>query len=300
MVFVLFIIITGIDFSKMKAFELSGETGMDASATEEDTEISDKGTVKDLVLPILFLIASCITCMLYTGGFFTGETLVNAFANCSSARSLSLGSFITIVFIALLYLPRKIITFNEFCDCFVKGFKAMTSAIMILCLAWSLSGICSSDYLNIGGFVSAIVSQYTFIASMIPFLFFIISLGLAFATGTSWGTFGILIPIAVAIFGNSSMLVLSVAAILSGAVCGDHISPISDTTILSSAGAQCNHIVHVSTQIPYALTVAACCCVGFLIGGITGNGFIGLVVGFAVLAAVCTFIFIKFRPAKAA
>ncbi|MDO4555487.1 MAG: Na+/H+ antiporter NhaC family protein [Lachnospiraceae bacterium] len=297
-IFVLFLIFTGIDFSKMKALEMSGETGIDTSSQEdEDTQLG-KGKVLDLLLPILFLIGSCIIAMLYTGGLFEGENLVNAFANCSSSRSLVLGSFITIIFTFLLYIPRKVITFQEFCDCFVKGFKAMTSAIMILCLAWTLSGICSGDYLNIGGFVSALVNANALIGSLIPFLFFLISLGLAFSTGTSWGTFGILIPIAIAIFGYGNMLTLSVAAILSGAVCGDHISPISDTTILSSAGAQCNHIIHVSTQIPYALTVAVCCGVGFLLAGLTGNGIIGFVVGIVCLIAACLMIVRLFGKKK--
>lgn len=163
----------------------------------------------------------------------------------------------------------------------------MTSAIMILCLAWTLSGICSDEYLNIGGFVSTLVNANTFIGSLIPFLFFLIALGLAFSTGTSWGTFGILIPIAIAIFGYDNMLVLSVAAILSGAVCGDHVSPISDTTILSSAGAQCNHIIHVSTQIPYAMVVAVCCGIGFLAAGLSGKGSLGFILGIAALAIAC-------------
>ena len=289
--FVLFIILTDIDFSKMKALELSGETGIDENAADDAENISGKGKVIDLVLPIFFLIISCIAAMLYTGGLFSGESIVNAFANCNSSRSLVLGSFITIIFIFLLYIPRKIIKFTEFCECFVQGFKAMTSAIMILCLAWTLSGVCSEEYLNIGGFVSALVNQYAFITTMVPFLFFLISLGLAFSTGTSWGTFGILIPIAIAIFGYGNMLVLSVAAILSGAVCGDHISPISDTTILSSAGAQCNHIIHVSTQIPYAMVVALCCGVGFLIAGITQNGIFGLLIGLAALVIAFGIIF---------
>ena len=160
----------------------------------------------------------------------------------------------------------------------------MTPAIMILCLAWNLSGVCSADYLNIGGFVSQAVGQSATFILLLPALFFLIALGLAFATGTSWGTFGILIPIAIAIFGtDSSTLVICVAAILSGAVCGDHISPISDTTILASAGAQCKHIDHVSTQLPYALIVAANCLIGFLIGGLTSSGWLGLAAGTVTL-----------------
>ena len=171
----------------------------------------------------------------------------------------------------------------------------MTSAIMILCLAWTLSGICSADYLNIGGYVSKIVEASAVIDMLLPFLFFVIALGLSFATGTSWGTFGILIPISVAVFGESgSMLTVCVAAILAGAVCGDHISPISDTTILASAGAQCVHIEHVSTQFPYALLVAFACGVGYLLAGILHNPYIGWIVGLVVLCiilaviAICT------------
>lgn len=285
--FVLFIILSGIDYSKMKAVEESGDMGIEESFSEQEENISSKGKVIDLILPIIVLIVACIAMMLYTGGIMDGANIVDAFANCSSARSLVMGSFIALVITFLFYIPRKVISFNEFCDCFVAGFKAMTPAVMILSLAWTLSGICSGDYLDIGGFVSAVIGGNAMIAMLLPVLFFLVSLGLAFATGTSWGTFGILIPIALAIFGDASgMIPVCVAAILSGAVCGDHISPISDTTILSSAGAQCKHIDHVSTQIPYALTVCIPCAVGFLAAGLTSNGFIGLVAGAVVLAVI--------------
>ena len=287
LVFVLFIILTGIDYSKMKVVEESGDMGIEEASQEPEENISSKGKVIDLLLPIIVLIAACIAMMLYTGGIMEGADIVTAFADCSSARSLVMGSFIALVVTFLFYIPRKVITFNEFCDCFVAGFKAMTPAVMILCLAWTLSGICSTDYLDIGGFVSAVIGGNAMVAMLLPLLFFLVALGLAFATGTSWGTFGILIPIALAIFGDASaMIPVCVAAILSGAVCGDHISPISDTTILSSAGAQCKHIEHVSTQIPYALTVCIPCAAGFLAAGITSNGFIGLAVGAVVLAVI--------------
>lgn len=285
--FVLFIIITGIDYSKMKAAEESDDLGIDESSREQEGTISHRGKVIDLILPIVVLIVSCIAMMLYTGGIMQGADIVTAFANCSSARSLVMGSFITLVITFLFYIPRKVISFNDFCGCFVTGFKAMTSAVMILCLAWSLSGICSADYLNIGGFVSSVINGNAMVSMLLPLLFFLVALGLAFATGTSWGTFGILIPIALAIFGDMSpMIPVCVAAILSGAVCGDHISPISDTTILSSAGAQCRHIEHVSTQIPYAMTVCIPCVIGFLAAGLTSNGFIGLACGAAVLLLI--------------
>lgn len=192
-------------------------------------------------------------------------------------------ALLTLVFLAfliftfILYIPRKVLEFVDFCGSFAQGFKAMTSAIMILCLAWTLSGVCGAEYLNIQGFVKAAVGGSTMAIAVMPVIFFLISLGLAFATGTSWGTFGILIPISVTILsGNYMMMSVCVGAILAGAVCGDHISPISDTTILSSAGAQCKHIDHVATQMPYALTVALCASVGYILSGITGNGYIGL------------------------
>ena len=292
--FVLFIILSGIDYSKMKAVEESGDMGIEESFSEQEENVSSKGKVIDLILPIVVLIVSCIAMMLYTGGIMDGANIVDAFANCSSARSLVMGSFIALVITFLFYIPRKVISFNEFCDCFVAGFKAMTPAVLILSLAWTLSGICSEEYLNIGGFVSSVIGGNATIAMLLPVLFFLVSLGLAFATGTSWGTFGILIPIAIAIFGDASgMIPVCVAAILSGAVCGDHISPISDTTILSSAGAQCKHIDHVSTQIPYALTVCIPCIVGFLTAGITSNGFIGLLAGVVVLTVVFAALFVS-------
>lgn len=295
--FVLFIVLRDVDFSKMKAFEKSGQNSIEGDASASEIVIG-KGKVIDLVLPIIVLIAFCVLAMLYTGGILEGAGIVEAFANCSSARSLVLGSFFTLIFTLILYLPRRVISFNDFCDCFVKGFKAMTSAIMILCLAWTLSGICSADYMNIGGFVSGVIGGNAMVSIFLPALFFLVALGLAFATGTSWGTFGILIPISLAVFGEGMMLTVSVAAILSGAVCGDHISPISDTTILSSAGAQCRHIDHVSTQIPYALTVAACSLIGFLVAGITGNGYIGLVSGAVILVMVCMAISCTHRKDK--
>ena len=296
--FVLFLVLMDRDYSKMKAYEEKGERIAEDKAEGQEPVIG-KGKVIDLVLPIAVLIVSCILAMLYTGGILEGAGIVDAFANCSSARSLVLGSFFTLIFTFVLYLPRKVISFSDFCESFVAGFKAMTSAIMILCLAWTLSGICSADYMNIGGFVSSVIGGNALVSVLLPALFFLVALGLAFATGTSWGTFGILIPIALAVFGNGSMLSVCVAAILSGAVCGDHISPISDTTILSSAGAQCKHIDHVSTQIPYAMTVAACCLIGFLAAGILSNGYLGLLVGAVALVIVCLVLIKQFRRDRA-
>ena len=285
--FVVWIMLSDKDFFAMGKYnEKVLASGKIDTNNEESTVICGSGTVVDLILPIIVLIVSCILAMIYTGGGFDGVGLIDAFADCSASRSLVLGSFLALVFTAIMYLGRKTLTFEQFCESFVAGFKAMVPAIFILTFAWTLSGVCSADYLNLRGYVAMLVEGNHAIGMVMPAVFFLISLGLAFATGTSWGTFGILIPIAFSIFGVGEMLTITVAACLAGAVCGDHISPISDTTILASAGAQCNHLDHVSTQIPYALSVACMCFIGYLAAGFTGSGWVGLAVG-----AVCLVVF---------
>ena len=298
--FLIWLMGADFDFGPMGRYEAEHKDD-DLTQLEQTHVVGGAGKVYDLILPICVLIALCIAGMLYTGGIFEGVGVIDAFAGCDSSTSLVLGSFFTMIFTFLLYIPRRILTFSQFCEAFTEGFKAMVPAILILTLAWTLSGVCSEEYLDIGGFVSSIVDGESMIAMLMPAIFFLISLGLAFATGTSWGTFGILIPIAVAVFGDAggTMLVMTVAACLSGAVCGDHVSPISDTTILASAGAQCNHIDHVSTQMPYALLIAAICFVGFLIGGLVGNGFVALVVGVALLVAAILVITARYNRSKA-
>ena len=285
--FVLWVMIADIDFMAMGRYNKRVlKSGKIDSTGEESTVICGAGSVKDLIIPILFLIAACIAAMIYSGGGIhelSFEAISTAFANCSSSDALVLGSFATLVFTFFMYVPRGILTFNQFCESFTAGFKAMVPAIFILTLAWTLSGICSDDYLNLRGFVAGFVNPESAIGLLMPAIFFLIALGLAFATGTSWGTFAILIPIAVTIFGASEMLTITVSACLAGAVCGDHISPISDTTILASAGAQCHHIDHVSTQIPYALSLAVISLAGYLAAGFTQNGWVGLGVGAVLL-----------------
>ena len=299
LMFLIWLMAADFDFGPMGKYEAEHKKD-ELSSVEENHVVGGTGKVYDLILPICVLIVLCISAMLYTGGILEGANIIDAFANCSSSTSLVLGSFFTLIFTFLLYIPRKILTFSQFCEAFTEGFKAMVPAIMILTLAWTLSGVCSEDYLNIGGYVSSIVNGDSMVSVLMPAIFFLIALGLAFATGTSWGTFGILIPIAVAVFGDapSTMLVMTVAACLSGAVCGDDISPISDTTILASAGAQCNHIDHVSTQIPYALMVAVFCFIGYLVGGFCGNGFVALVVG--VILLFCAILVISAQQKKRA
>lgn len=282
--FLAFLMASDFDFGPMAKYQKRHEQD-DLAHIEETHVVAGAGKVGDLIIPIATLIVLCIAGMLYTGGILDGVGVVDAFANCDSSTALVLGSFTTLIVTFLLYIPRKILTFGQFCEAFTEGFRSMVPAIMILTLAWTLSGVCSGDYLNIGGYVSSVVGGDSVVTMLMPAIFFVVALGLAFATGTSWGTFGILIPIIVAVFADtmSPMLVQTVAACLAGAVCGDHVSPISDTTILASAGAQCNHIEHVSTQMPYALLIAAICFVGYLVGGLTGSGYLALATGVVLL-----------------
>jgi hypothetical protein len=295
LVFMIFIIFVNKDFSRMAAFERKNKGTVvipSEYADEETTAPVGNGKIIDLVLPLLMLIGSCVFGMLYTGGILEGHSIQQSFAQCESARGLVMGSFIALVFTALLYLPRKILDFPTFCSCFVSGFKQMASAILILCLAWTLSGICGANYLNIGGYVGSVVSGNQTVSILLPTVFFLVALGLAFATGTSWGTFGILIPIVLAVTGTDmNLATITVAAVLAGAVGGDHVSPISDTTILASAGAQCHHIDHVSTQIPYVLCVSSCCIIGYLVAGFTGEGLWGTATGFVALMILMTVIY---------
>lgn len=275
------------DFGSMKKQEALAESGDlfggYGKVTDTTEVVSSKGKVIDLVIPVIVLIVSCIFGMVYTGGFFDGESFAVAFANCDASVGLVLGSFVALVITFLLYIPRKVLSFKEFTESIPEGFKAMIAPILILAFAWTLSGFCR-DSLGAGEFVSGIVESHAAASALLPAAMFLIALGLAFATGTSWGTFGILIPIVIAIFPEmSEILVISISACLAGAVCGDHISPISDTTIMASAGAECNHVSHVSTQIPYALTVAAVSLICYVIAGFVQNVYIVLPIAFALM-----------------
>jgi Na+/H+ antiporter NhaC len=190
--------------------------------------------------------------------------------------------------VALLYLPRKIVTPKEFVDGLVQGFINMVPAKLILTFAWTLSGICGLDYLNAGGFVSAVVNKYSISMNLMPAIFFVVAILFAFSTGTSWGTFAILLPITVSVFGDSlvPLTAITTAAVLGGSVCGDHISPISDTTILSSTGAGCNHINHVSTQMQYGIVVAIISAISYIVSGFVENKIVGFIIGFVILIAL--------------
>lgn len=273
MAMVVYISISGKDFGLMKKHEnaaIKGDLfyGRNEELTEEITH-SSNGKVIDLVIPVIFLIISCITGLIYTGGFFDGVPFVEAFSKCDASLGLVFGSFITLVFMFILYIPRKILKLKEFADCIPQGFRMMVSAIIILILAWTLGSFCSK-YLAADQFVKSALTNTTIAEAIFPAILFLIAIGIGFSTGTSWGTFAILIPIVTNVLPEGTkLLVITISAVLAGAVCGDHISPISDTTIMASAGAQCNHVAHVSTQIPYALLVALVCFFGYIIAGFT-------------------------------
>jgi len=246
------------------------------SSTEPDEleklNVSDKGKVYDLIIPAAFLVAFSIASMLWYGGYWDGEgkSLFDAFGDTSAGPALALGGFGALIVAFFLFVFRKVISFKDFFTCIGIGIKSMVPAIIILTLAWTISGICR-DLLNTGSYVAGLVEASSMPAAVIPAILFLVAAILSFATGTSWGTFGILIPIAITICNkvDPRYSVISLSAVLAGSVFGDHCSPISDTTILSSTGARCNHIDHVSTQIPYALTVAGVCFIGYLISGFT-------------------------------
>lgn len=289
--------VMGLDFGKMRMVELAA-----ASKESEENAAADetKGAVLDLMLPIGVLIVSCVTAMIYTGGFFDAESgcyhnFVEAFAGCDASQGLVLGAFVTIVVTMLLYLPRRVLTFTQFTDSFVDGFKAMVPAILILTFAWTLSGI--TNQLGAKIYVAELVrGTASGLANLLPAIIFLIGVGLAFSTGTSWGTFGVLLPIVCAVFPSGELMVISVSACLAGAVCGDHCSPISDTTIMASAGADCNHIGHVSTQLPYALTVAGVSFLGYLLAGFVQKVWIVLPV--AVVMMLSTLLVIRIVQKK--
>lgn len=297
---VIFISISDTDYGPMKIHEDNAKNG-DIFTTQNNTyeqdaqPVTERGKVIDLILPVAVLIVFCVVGMIYTGGFFSGTDFVTAFANCDAAYGLSLGSISALIVIIAYYMFRRVLKFNECMDSIAAGFKQMVPAILILTFAWTLKTM--TNHLEAGAFVSGVVQSATALSVLLPVILFVVAIGLAFATGTSWGTFGILIPIVTSVFEAElanvsqtgeipSMVIICISACLAGAVCGDHCSPISDTTIMASTGAQCDHVNHVSTQLPYALTVAAVCVVGYLLSGFVHNVFIVLGFSLALMLAV--------------
>ena len=250
---------------------------------EEDDKGNPKGRVIDLVIPVACLIICCVIGMIYTGGFFEGAGFVEAFSGSDASVGLAYGSFFGLIITIILYMARRVLSFKECMECLPDGFKAMVPAILILTMAWSLKAM--TDSLGAAPFVEGIVkaSSNSFL-SFLPAIIFLVGCFLAFATGTSWGTFGILIPIVVDAFSNNeTMMIIAISACMAGAVCGDHCSPISDTTIMASAGAQSNHINHVNTQLPYAITVAAVSFVTYIIAGFVKTAWIALPAGIVLM-----------------
>lgn len=297
---VIFISVSDTDYGPMKIHEDNAKNG-DIFTTKNNTyeqdaqPVTERGRVIDLILPVAVLIVFCVVGMIYTGGFFSGTDFVTAFANCDAAYGLSLGSISALIVIIAYYMFRRVLKFNECMDSIAAGYKQMVPAILILTFAWTLKTM--TNHLEAGAFVSGVVQSATALSVLLPVILFVVAIGLAFATGTSWGTFGILIPIVTSVFEAElanvsqtgeipSMVIICISACLAGAVCGDHCSPISDTTIMASTGAQCDHVNHVSTQLPYALTVAAVCVVGYLLSGFVHNVFIVLGFSAALMLAV--------------
>lgn len=293
LVMVFFICFTGFDFGLMKKHEENAAKGdLFTSGGDEFEQVSEDkvnpgGKVMDLVLPVAVLIVSAIGAMIYTGYLGGAKDIITAFSGCDAETSLIFATMVTIFFMMLLYLPRKVVDFKGFMESLVEGFKLMIPAITILIFAWSLKGI--GDAMGLAEFVGGIVGENASASIFIPVVLFAVAIFLSFSTGTSWGTFAILVPIATGMFaGNTSleMMIISVSAVLAGAVCGDHVSPISDTTVMSSAGAQSNHLNHVSTQMQYAAIVAGVCMVGYIIAALTKIWWLTLGISLLILLAI--------------
>ena len=304
------------EFGSMSKYEKA------LSIMEEKTENNDnsqinKGRVIDLILPIIVLVVLCVVGMIYSGGFFTKMVeveenlvpnesylnLITAFSNSAASVGLVLGSFGTLIITIIFYLIRKVLKFSDILSCVPEGFKAMVPAILILSLAWTLKSM--TDSLGAKNYVAGLVEgSAAGLKMFLPAIIFIIACFLAFATGTSWGTFGILIPICIAAFPEGTIRIICISACMAGAVCGDHCSPISDTTIMASAGAQCNHVNHVSTQLPYSISVASISFVSYIVAGLTQNlgttfsAIISWIVGIILLFGFL--IFMKKRVTKKA
>ncbi len=287
----IFLAVTDMDYGPMAKHEKNAKekgdifSGMKSKAEEVASQANPNGKVMDLVFPIAVLIISCVTGMIYSGGFFGGVNFVQAFSDCDASVGLMLGSAVALIITIIYFLVRRILTFKQITDSIPEGFNSMVPAILILTFAWSLKAM--TDSLGAKQFVESLVrSSAGGFQSFLPAIVFLIACFLSFSTGTSWGTFGILIPITLGVFPLDSPLgVVSVSACMAGAICGDHCSPISDTTIMASAGAQCDHVTHVSTQLPYAITVAAVSFFAYIFAGFVPNAIIALPVAIALMIA---------------
>ena len=302
LIMVMFVSVSGMDYGSMRIHEANAAKG-DLFTTRNTTFEKDaepdhtKGRVYDLIIPVVILIVFCVIGMIYTGGFFEGESFIDSFANCDGSLGLALGAIAALIINIVYFLVRRVLTFTQCMEAIPAGFKQMVPAILILIFAWTLKTMTDADHLAAGEFVSGLVSSASAVRILLPLILFAVAVGLSFSTGTSWGTFGILIPIVTSVFQNElaavgegggipTIVIICISACLAGAVCGDHCSPISDTTIMASTGAQCDHVNHVSTQLPYAMTVAGVCAVGYIISGFVQNVFVVLGVSVVLMLAV--------------
>lgn len=279
-------IIFSLNIGSMKSFEIAVKEGKtDYPDSTINSDIEEKGKVYDLLIPVISIIVFSILSILYLGNYFNGNSILKSFAESDPIMGLTLGSTITLIIQLLLYLPRKIITPKQFSDSIIDGTKTMLPAIFILTFAWALGDISGENYLNTGKYISSIISENNINLAFLPVLVFIVSIFISFSTGTSWGTFAILIPIVLTIFkgDNSELMVLTISAVLGGSVCGDHLSPISDTTILSSIGAGCHHIDHVKSQMPYGIIVAIISIISYIIATVLNSTIWGLILGIILL-----------------
>ena len=286
------------DYGLMEQHELNATTKGDLFTTPErpyaeadKAKLKEDGKLFDMLIPVIVLVICCVIGMLWSGGMFSGKNFVEAFANSDASVGLAVGSFFALIITLVIYMARRVMNFTEFMSCVPDGFAAMIAPILILTFAWSLKGM--TDSLGASVYVAGLIKNTAgSLMNLLPFIIFLIAVGLAFATGTSWGTFGILIPIVVTAFKDTdpNLMIIAMSACMAGAVCGDHCSPISDTTIMASAGAQCYHINHVNTQLPYAMTVAAISAVTYIVAGFSRNVVVSLVFGFAVLIVLLYFL----------
>ena len=305
-IMMIMITVLNIDFGSMAVHEKNALNGdlftVESAQRKADEKPIGKGKVIDLLFPVIVRIAACVVGMIYSGGFFEGETFIDAFANTDASVGLVYGSFTALFITIAFYVIRRVLPFRKCMECIPEGFSAMVPAICILSLAWTLKGM--TDSLGAKEFIAGLVEQSAgSLLGFLPAIIFVIACFMAFATGTSWGTFGMLIPICLSAFpleGGNPISVVCVSACMAGAVCGDHCSPISDTTIMSSAGAQCDHLAHVSTQLPYAVTVAAVSFLTYIIAGFVNNPAVSL--AFGVIAMIVVIVVIKYvsKPVKTA
>ena len=302
-VMMIFISLSKLDYGPMKLHEKNAIEKDDLFTCgnridDDKTEVNEKGRVCDLVIPVVILIICCVIGMIYSGGFFSGENFITAFSNSDASVGLAYGAGFAMIIIVIYFLIRRVLSFKSIMESLPEGFKAMVPAILILTCAWTLKAM--TDSLGAKIFISQLIQGTAgAFQSFLPAIIFLIAVGLSFATGTSWGTFGILIPIVLSVFSSGEPItIVAISACMAGAVCGDHCSPISDTTIMASAGAQCDHINHVSTQLPYALTVAGVSAVSYIIAGFVPNWLIVLPISIALM--IGTLFVIKIVSAKKA